>query len=274
MTAVDHGAAQMAVPPQATAPGRAPASGPAQSPAPVPARSAALPRDPQERLAALFDPGTLEILPVDLEERSGVVAGVGLVHGAGAVAFASDPRVQGGAMGTAGCAAIVAAYAEAAVAGRPDRGPVALRRGPAGRGRGQPARGGNRVRGDDPRVRAGAADLRGARPGGRRRRLRPGADRHRDPVRPGAHLRHRPGRGAVGDRRGRGHGTARRPRAAQPPLRRGARGHRDRRGGAGPGPPARGPAQRPGQDHRGRRGPRPVRACCPSPPAAPTTCTC
>src|SRR5580704_1970376 len=76
-------------------------------------RPTGLPRDPKERLKALFDPGTLDLLPTDGDERSGVVAGVGLVHGAGAVAFASDPRVQGGAMGTAGCAAIVGAYAEA-----------------------------------------------------------------------------------------------------------------------------------------------------------------
>src|SRR6266446_7089694 len=80
---------------------------------------AGLPRDPRERLAALFDPGTLELLPADGEERSGVVAGVGLVQGAGAVAFASDPRVQGGAMGSAGCAAIVGAYAEALSRGVP-----------------------------------------------------------------------------------------------------------------------------------------------------------
>jgi acetyl-CoA/propionyl-CoA carboxylase carboxyl transferase subunit len=81
--------------------------------------SPALPRDPRERLAVLFDPGTLELLPADGEERSGVVAGVGLVHGAGAVAFASDPRVQGGAMGSAGCAAIVGAYTEAVSRGVP-----------------------------------------------------------------------------------------------------------------------------------------------------------
>jgi len=92
---------------------------PAAVPAGAAPRPAPLPRDPQERLAALFDPGTLEVLPVDFEERSGVVAGVGLVHGVGAVAFASDPRVQGGAMGTAGCAAIVAAYSEALSRGVP-----------------------------------------------------------------------------------------------------------------------------------------------------------
>src|SRR5260370_39337723 len=89
-----------------------------------------LPRDPRERLKALFDPGTLDLLPaagkgegevrkLSVEERSGVVAGVGLVHGTGAVAFASDPRVQGGAMGTAGCAAIVGAYTEAVSRGVP-----------------------------------------------------------------------------------------------------------------------------------------------------------
>jgi acetyl-CoA/propionyl-CoA carboxylase carboxyl transferase subunit len=87
--------------------------------APAASRSAGLPRDPRERLAALFDPGTLDLLAVDGDERSGVVAGVGLVHGVGAVAFASDPRVQGGAMGSAGCAAIVGAYTEAVSRGVP-----------------------------------------------------------------------------------------------------------------------------------------------------------
>ncbi len=107
MTALDQGPAQAAVPPQAT---------PAAAGAP---RLAGLPRDPYERLTALFDPDSLELLPADGDERSGVVAGVGLVHGAGAVAFASDARVQGGAMGSAGCAAIVAAYAEALSRGVP-----------------------------------------------------------------------------------------------------------------------------------------------------------
>ena len=86
---------------------------------PADGRPAMLPRDPRERLAALFDPGTLELLPADSHEHSGVVAGVGLVHGAGAVAFACDPRLQGGAMGTAGCAAIVGAYTEAVSRGVP-----------------------------------------------------------------------------------------------------------------------------------------------------------
>src|ERR1700749_1414793 len=98
MTALDQ---SPAIPPQATA------------------RPTMLPRDPQERLGALFDPGTLEVLPVQIQERSWVIAGPGLGHGVGAVAFASDARVQGGAMGTAGCAAIVAAYSEALARGVP-----------------------------------------------------------------------------------------------------------------------------------------------------------
>jgi len=92
---------------------------PSQAAAHQAAHPAALPRDPRERLAALFDPGTLEVLPVETGERSGAVAGTGLVHGVSAVAFASDARVQGGAMGTAGCATIVAAYSEAMARGVP-----------------------------------------------------------------------------------------------------------------------------------------------------------
>jgi acetyl-CoA/propionyl-CoA carboxylase carboxyl transferase subunit len=65
-------------------------------------------RDPMDRLGALFDPDSLSLLlPAD---TGGVLAGEGLIGGIPAVAFASDPRVQGGALGTAGCAAIVAAY--------------------------------------------------------------------------------------------------------------------------------------------------------------------
>ena len=91
MSALDQGPATAPVPSQA-------AARPAAHPAVLPA---VLPRDPRERLAALFDPGTLEVLPVETGERSGAVAGTGLVHGVSAVAFASDARVQGGAMGTA-----------------------------------------------------------------------------------------------------------------------------------------------------------------------------
>ena len=65
-------------------------------------------RDPRSRLEALFDAGSLELLLP--EDDSGVLAGTGTVSGLPAVAFASDPRFQGGAMGIAGCTAIVAAY--------------------------------------------------------------------------------------------------------------------------------------------------------------------
>jgi acetyl-CoA/propionyl-CoA carboxylase carboxyl transferase subunit len=114
MTVLDSSPAVAATPPPAELrpAGQAPGDD-----SPGPRRG--LPRDPRERLADLFDPGTLELLPAAEDDRSGMVAGAGLVHGAGAVAFASDPRVQGGAMGTAGCAAIVAAYAEAVSRGVP-----------------------------------------------------------------------------------------------------------------------------------------------------------
>src|ERR1017187_9946155 len=115
MTGLDPNPASVTIPPQASPAGLAPAA----SAAPAQQITAQLPRDPRARLAALFDPCTLELLAAEGEERSGIVAGVGLVHGAGVVAFASDPRVQGGAMGTAGCAAIVGAYAEAMSRGVP-----------------------------------------------------------------------------------------------------------------------------------------------------------
>ncbi|HEX8008777.1 MAG TPA: carboxyl transferase domain-containing protein, partial [Trebonia sp.] len=81
-----------------------------------PARSS-LPRDPIVRLEALFDEGTMETLSAP--EGSGAVAAAGLIEGNGAVAFASDPRVQGGATGAEGCAVIVAAYDEAVTRGVP-----------------------------------------------------------------------------------------------------------------------------------------------------------
>jgi acetyl-CoA/propionyl-CoA carboxylase carboxyl transferase subunit len=92
----------------------------APSPAAAPARAAATTgprRDPQSRLAALFDEGTLELLlPPD---DGGILAAAGSVGGVRTVAFASDPRVQGGAMGIVGCQAIVAAYDHALEIGAP-----------------------------------------------------------------------------------------------------------------------------------------------------------
>jgi acetyl-CoA/propionyl-CoA carboxylase carboxyl transferase subunit len=66
------------------------------------------PRSPRARLTAFFDPGTL--LPITPEDDRGAMAAVGRVDGAQVVAFATDPTVQGGAMGIEGCRAIVAAY--------------------------------------------------------------------------------------------------------------------------------------------------------------------
>jgi acetyl-CoA/propionyl-CoA carboxylase carboxyl transferase subunit len=74
-------------------------------------------RNPEDRLAALFDPGTVRLLTP--HDDSGAVAARGQIGGMLAVAFASDPKVQGGALGTAGCAAIVAAYEEAIAQGAP-----------------------------------------------------------------------------------------------------------------------------------------------------------
>jgi acetyl-CoA/propionyl-CoA carboxylase carboxyl transferase subunit len=75
------------------------------------------PRNPVTRLARYFDEGTLELLtPFD---DSGFVAARGLVHGTAATAFASDPTVQGGAMGAAGCKAILVAYQRALAEGVP-----------------------------------------------------------------------------------------------------------------------------------------------------------
>jgi acetyl-CoA/propionyl-CoA carboxylase carboxyl transferase subunit len=69
------------------------------------------PRNPLKRLAKLFDGGAYELLtPFD---DSGFVAAQGLVGGARAVSYASDPTIQGGAMGYEGCKAILVAYEKA-----------------------------------------------------------------------------------------------------------------------------------------------------------------
>ena len=96
-----------------------PATSPRAGPRPAPAAPAPayLARDPRARLESLFDPGSLSLLfPA---AASGALAGTGTIDGLRAAAFASDPQVQGGAMGSAGCAAIVAAYDHAIAAGAP-----------------------------------------------------------------------------------------------------------------------------------------------------------
>lgn len=74
-------------------------------------------RDPRLRLAWFFDEGTLQL--VGEEDDSGFLIGEGEVTGAPAIAFASDARVQGGAMGSAGCSQVVEAYNRAVAKGIP-----------------------------------------------------------------------------------------------------------------------------------------------------------
>jgi acetyl-CoA/propionyl-CoA carboxylase carboxyl transferase subunit len=62
-------------------------------------------RDPEVRLRALFDPGTLRLL--EQRDTSGVLAARGEVDGAAVIAFATDATRMGGAMGTEGCRRIV-----------------------------------------------------------------------------------------------------------------------------------------------------------------------
>jgi acetyl-CoA/propionyl-CoA carboxylase carboxyl transferase subunit len=69
------------------------------------------PRNPNHRLAALLDEGSLELITED--DGSGMLAAVGTVQGTRVVAFCSDPTVMGGAMGEVGCKAVVHAYERA-----------------------------------------------------------------------------------------------------------------------------------------------------------------
>jgi acetyl-CoA/propionyl-CoA carboxylase carboxyl transferase subunit len=79
---------------------------------PAPARTAAAddPRDPRARLAALFDPGTVRHRP---DHGSGVEVAVGRVAGRTALAYCTDARRRGGALGSAGGRRIAAAVTEA-----------------------------------------------------------------------------------------------------------------------------------------------------------------
>ena len=75
------------------------------------------PRAAPAPLPALLDADSLrELTPAD---DSGVLAVTGRVDGTPVVAFSTDAPVQGGAMGSAGCRAIVTAYDEAIRTGRP-----------------------------------------------------------------------------------------------------------------------------------------------------------
>jgi acetyl-CoA/propionyl-CoA carboxylase carboxyl transferase subunit len=79
------------------------------APAPIAVAPVAdIDRDPRVRLTALF--GADSLLELRADEGSGVVTAIGRIQGRTAVAFATDPALQGGAMGRQGCEAIVAAY--------------------------------------------------------------------------------------------------------------------------------------------------------------------
>lgn len=69
------------------------------------------PRNPNLRLAALFDEGSLELISPD--DGSGMLAAIGTIDGSRTVAFCSDATVMGGAMGLDGCQVVVDAYARA-----------------------------------------------------------------------------------------------------------------------------------------------------------------
>ncbi len=64
------------------------------------------PRDPTVRLIALSDAGTIEML----EQVDGAALATGHLGGTPTMIFATDPRVQGGALGVESCALIVRAY--------------------------------------------------------------------------------------------------------------------------------------------------------------------
>ncbi|GAA0364321.1 acyl-CoA carboxylase subunit beta [Microbispora corallina] len=69
---------------------------------------AADPRAPLARLGHLLDEGSIRLITP--EDKSGVLAVTGRIEGVPVVAFCSDARVQGGAMGSEGCEHIVHAY--------------------------------------------------------------------------------------------------------------------------------------------------------------------
>ena len=58
------------------------------------------PRNPNARLGALLDAGSVELITAD--DDSGMLAATGMINGCRVVAFCSDPTVMGGAMGMDG----------------------------------------------------------------------------------------------------------------------------------------------------------------------------
>ena len=75
------------------------------------------PRNPNTRLTALLDEGTMRL--ISPEDDCGMLAAVGTVDGSHTVAFCSDATVMGGAMGNDGCAVVIEAYQRAMADGVP-----------------------------------------------------------------------------------------------------------------------------------------------------------
>jgi acetyl-CoA/propionyl-CoA carboxylase carboxyl transferase subunit len=69
------------------------------------------PRNPNIRLQALLDPGSVELITPD--DDSGMLAATGTINGCRVVVFCSDATVMGGAMGVEGCDVVVRAYERA-----------------------------------------------------------------------------------------------------------------------------------------------------------------
>ena len=69
------------------------------------------PRNPNLRLQALLDVGSVELITPD--DDSGMLAATGTINGCRVVAFCSDATVMGGAMGMDGCDVVVRAYERA-----------------------------------------------------------------------------------------------------------------------------------------------------------------
>ena len=89
-----------------------PAAAPDAKAAPPPEQ-----RDPLARLARLLDAGSIVVITA--EDDSGMLAAVGRIAGSPVVAFVSDMRVQGGAMGIEGCGVVLTAYERALAEGVP-----------------------------------------------------------------------------------------------------------------------------------------------------------
>ncbi len=76
------------------------------------------PRNPNHRLSALLDPGSMSLISAD--DGSGMLAATGTIQGSPVVAFSSDATIMGGSMGVDGCEVVVQAYRRAMV----DRVPI------------------------------------------------------------------------------------------------------------------------------------------------------